>query len=326
MFQSILLDGLIVLVVLMIAAIGYNRGGMREMCTAVGLLFGRCLADAWAGRWGSWLADQVDIGEGSARFIVWVTVVVVATIICGYGTSLAFFSKPGPGGRLYGALLGLLNGVVLITFVLDAMRRFLNNGTTPEIIAKSYVARAMIDGFGWILLAIAAFIVIATAFGFLIRDNEPESTLAPYVPPYQAGGAAPPSRSTKQPTAPPRVAPLAEVSPQSTAKEPAQATEPLRVREVRHWEEPVEPNPRTAFGSGWSKTWPVSSPGTEVKTPWEIEDERRRLRTDTTEGIGRGDTASRNARPGAGGSSSSSSDADALKEWLAEDRRQDPNR
>lgn len=330
MFQSILLDGLIVLIVLMLVAIGYHRGGMRELCTAVGILFGSRLADAWAGRWGNWLTDQVDISEGSARFIVWVTVVAIATVICGYGTSLAFFSRPGPGGRLYGALLGVLNGIVLISFVLDAMRRYLHDGALPEVVEKSHVARVMVEQFGWILLGIAAVIVLATAFGFLIRDQEPESTLAPYAPPRASGPAAasPTSTSARRPTASPRVAPLMDPAPKSTVAsipEPAETTEPLRVREVRHWEEPVEPNPRTAFGSGWSQTWPVSSPGNEVKTPWEIEEERRRLRTSGPEGPRRGDPAGRAPRSSSSGATSAS-DADALKEWLAEERRHDPNR
>lgn len=336
MFQSILLDGLIVLIVLMLAAIGYHRGGMRELCTAVGILFGSRLADAWAGRWGSWLSDQVDISEGSARFIVWVTVVALATIICGYGTSLAFFSRPGPGGRLYGALLGMLNSVVLVSFVLDAMRRYLHDGALPEVVEKSHVARIIVEQLGWILLGIAAVIVLATAFGFLIRDHEPESTLAPYAPPQPAGAPASgqvgqTTSSARRPTAQPRVAPLQDTVPTnvtSTAAprpEPAESTEPLRVREVRHWEDPVEPNPRTAFGSGWSQTWPVSSPGTEVKTPWEIEEERRRLRTSTPDGPRRSDPAGRTPRSSSSGSTSAS-DADALKEWLAEERRNEPDR
>ncbi|CAN0510750.1 unnamed protein product, partial [Phaeothamnion confervicola] len=113
MIQSIVLDGLIVLIILMIAAIGYNRGGMRELCTAAGLLFGSRLADAWAPRWGAWVADRADLSDGAGTFIVYVAALTVVTLVCGYGAALAFFSRPGPGGRLYGAALGIVNGVVL---------------------------------------------------------------------------------------------------------------------------------------------------------------------------------------------------------------------
>lgn len=322
MIQSIVLDGLIVLIILMIAAIGYNRGGMRELCTAAGLLFGSRLADAWAPRWGAWVADRADLSDGAGTFIVYVAALTVVTLVCGYGAALAFFSRPGPGGRLYGAALGIVNGVVLTAFVLDAVRRYLLDGDLPTVVADSRIARAMVDGFGWLLLGIAAFIVVATAFGFLIRENEPEESLTPYVParPMPAGG---PRVAADRTPAQMRSIPPASVpdklEPARAKPAGSQETAPLRVREVRHWEEPVEPNPRTAFGAGWSQTWPVASPGSEVKTPWEAEEERRRLRQPPSGATGQG-----GADRSSGGPPAQRSDADALRDWLAEERKHDP--
>jgi len=320
MIQSIILDGLIVLIILMIAAIGYSRGGMRELCTAAGLLFGSRLADAWAPRWGGWLADRADISEGSATFILYVGILVLVTLVCGYGAALAFFSRPGPGGRLYGAALGLVNGVVLTSFVLDGVRRYLLNGDLPSVVAESHVARAMVDGFAWILLGIAAFIVVATAFGFLIRENEPEESLASYAPVRNAAPPAP-RTSTERTPAPVRTAPAVvpdKLEPARADPPAPQETAALRVREVRHWEEPVEPNPRTAFGAGWSQTWPVASPGSEVRTPWENEEERRRLRQAPS-------TPPSASQPAPAPQPRPRSDADALRDWLAEERKNDPD-
>ncbi|MGN6033306.1 MAG: CvpA family protein, partial [Thermomicrobiales bacterium] len=238
MIQSIVLDGLIVLIILMIAAIGYSRGGMRELCTAAGLLFGSRLAEAWAPRWGTTLGERFDISDGAATFIVYVAILAISTLVCGYGAALAFFSRPGPGGRLYGAALGLVNGIVLTSFVLDAVRRYLLDGDLPAVVADSHVARAMVDGFGWILLGIAAFIVVATAFGFLIRENEPEDSLAPYVPARGTPTAAPrtpPERGSASERAP--VSPVPDkLGPARSEPQVAQETATLRVREVRHWE------------------------------------------------------------------------------------------
>lgn len=325
MIQSILLDSLIVLLILMVAAIGYSRGGMRELCTAAGLLFGSRLADAWAPRWGTWVAGKLDISDGSATFIVYVAVLALSTLICGYGASIAFFSRPGPGGRLYGAALGLINGVVLTTFVLDAVRRFLRGGELPKIVVDSHVARAMVDGFGWILLGVAAFIIVATAFGFLIRENEPEDSLTPYVPASTTQPSAPRPMVERAPTASRTVAQVApeKIEPADPRRDAptTHETTPLRVREVRHWEDPVEPNPRTAFGAGWSQTWPVASPGSGVKTPWEIEEERKRLRQASSDPAGReGGSSAPPARSG-----DSRTDTDALKDWLAEERKNDPD-
>ncbi|MGC4191903.1 MAG: CvpA family protein [Thermomicrobiales bacterium] len=324
MIQSIVLDGLVILIVLMIASIGYNRGGMRELCASAGLLFGSRLADAWAPRWGTWLAGKVDISEGASTFIVYVAVLAVSTLVCGYGASLAFFSRPGPGGRLYGAALGLINGVALTAFILDGVRRYLLDGDLPKIVADSHVALAMVDGFGWVLLGIAAFVVIATLFGFLIRENEPEESLLPSV---SARSMAPsPSSSTER--APSQARPAVAAPTRNTPAEAAadtaqvQETAPLRVREVRHWEEPVEPNPRTAFGAGWSQTWPVSSPGAEVKTPWELEEERRRLRQAPASGRPADErSGSRPSSP----ESAPRSESDVLRDWLAEERKNDPD-
>jgi len=326
MVQSIVLDGLIILIIVMISAVGYARGGMRELCTAAGILFGSRLADAWAPRWGAWLSGKVDIAEGSATFMVYVGVLALSAIICGYGASLAFFSRPGPGGRLYGAALGLINGIAFTSFVLDGVRRYLLDGKLPAIVADSHVARAMVDGFGWILLGIAAFVVLATAFGFLIRENEPDESLVPYASSRMAPETAVPraarmgERSGIQaPTQPP--SPAGGAHAEETVR-PSAA--PLRVREVRHWEDPVETNPRTAFGAGWSQTWPVASPGADVKTPWEAEEARRRL---GDQPAAPGSTPSRDSRgtlPPVG-PPPSRSDADALSDWLARERKNEPD-
>ncbi|MGC4106029.1 MAG: CvpA family protein [Thermomicrobiales bacterium] len=320
MIQSILLDGLIVVLILTIAAIGYSRGGLRELCTAAGLLFGSRLADAWAPRWGSWVASKVDISEGASTFMVYVAVIAVSMLVCGYGASLAFFSRPGPGGRLYGAALGLINGIALTSFILDAVRRYLLDGDLPKIVEESYVARAMVDGFSWILLGIAAFVVIATAFGFLIRENESEDSLSPYAPVRGTQPSAPRPSAERAP-AQPRTIPTVpdKIEPVRTETPVTQETAPLRVREVRHWEDPVEPNPRTAFGAGWSQTWPVASPGSEVKTPWENEEERRRHGQAPSTGRPSANPPSSPAQP------TQRTDADALRDWLAEERKNNPD-
>ncbi|HEU0165457.1 MAG TPA: CvpA family protein, partial [Thermomicrobiales bacterium] len=119
MLQSLILDALIVLILLLLAALGAYRGGLREMCTAAGLLLGVAIVPEWATTWGNWVADKGDINHDAAHFMVAVGTLVAATMICGYGAGAAFAYRPGPGGRMYGAILGLMVGVVFIGYVVN---------------------------------------------------------------------------------------------------------------------------------------------------------------------------------------------------------------
>src|SRR5690625_2441264 len=109
MLPSILLDVLLVVILLMMVPLGFLRGGLREVCTSAGLLFGILVANAWAGTWGTWFSNRLDVKQGAAQFIAGIVIVVLAGAVMGYGGSAAFSYRPGPGGRMYGAYIALFN-------------------------------------------------------------------------------------------------------------------------------------------------------------------------------------------------------------------------
>lgn len=260
MLPSILLDAILVVILLMMVPLGFLRGGLREVCTAAGLMFGMLLANEWAGPWGTWLAERLDVEPGAARFLVAVVIVVLAGSVLGYGGSAAFSYRPGPGGRMYGAYIALFNGIVLAGYLINRVIARVYDGTAPDLIANSYVARALSAGFGWVLLVCALGVLGGTLFGMFVRER-PDDAYAYAYPPQPAVAQPAPRQPASQ--APPEVSPVTseetEPSPQA----------PVRIREVRHWEEPQAPaRPEQGYGSGWRQTWPDPR-GQGPVPPWE---------------------------------------------------------
>lgn len=293
MLSSIVLDALLVLILLLMIPLGFLRGGLREMCTAAGVLFGILLASEWAGRWGGWIAGKLDTDAGGTRFLVSVAILVLAAGLLGYGSSAAFSYRPGPGGRMYGAYIALFTGIIVAGYLINRVIELVYEGTAPDLIEKSFVARALSAGFGWVLLLCAGGVLGGTLFGMFVRERPDEAY--PYGHMQQRPDPAPP------PAARP-----AEPTPQPADAEAAPA-EPLRIREVRHWEEPAgQAPPDQGYGSGWRQTWPDPR-GQGPLPPWEQRpapgSPPRRRPGDATRGRGE----------------SSQSPQDVLRDWLRED-------
>jgi hypothetical protein len=256
MVSSIVLDALLVIILLMMIPLGFLRGGIREVCTSAGLLFGILLAGQWADRWGSWISGRVDIAEGSAQFLIAIIIVVITAGLIGYGSSAAFSWRPGPGGRMYGAYIALFNGLVLAGFLINTVKDKVYNGDLPNAIDNAFIARALSVGFGWVLLACALGVMAATVFGMFVRERPGEEAAYPQAMygPHQPVVREPAQRTTQ---APPSL-PQPEPGGQETEVHPAA---PVRIREVRHWEETPETRPeptQPGYGGGWRQTWPES--------------------------------------------------------------------
>lgn len=248
MLTSLVLDALLILIVLMMVPLGFLRGGLRELSTSAALLLGVLMAEQWADRWSSALTRWSDMGEGAARFTMAVLIVVTITGFVGYGGSAAFSWKPGPGGRGYGAYLALLNAMVFIGFLINRYIRDIFDGRVPETIDRAYVARALSVGFEWILLLGTIGIMVATVFGMFVRERGDGQDVV-------SGPSAEDMYHIKYEPARPQVRPLNDpVETQVAQPVPAR---PVRIREVRHWEDDApERVPDTRYGSGWRQTWP----------------------------------------------------------------------
>lgn len=304
MMQPLLLDALLILVIVLLLPIGVHRGGLREGCTAAGLLLGMHLVNEWAVTWGAWLADTTGIVPNVMTFLVAVLVLLLTTAFVGYGATAAFASSPGAGGRMYGAILACLIGAVFLGSLITYVDRYLYAGETPRIVSEGYVSRALSIGIGWVLLFAALVIVLTTLFGMIVRERDADEFVMPIA---RAPVAAPSARITEIPLATDaeKIEPPG-LDPRKAASEDVQRTAPIKIREVRHWEEQQSTDARPT-GSRWNQTWPQSGPSAGQRAQREGSP-RRPVR-----------------RPAIGTSGPSEpktedeDDAAVLRDWLAED-------
>lgn len=263
MMQPLLLDALLILIIVLLIPIGVHRGGLREACTAGGLLLGMHLVNQWAATWGDGLSNAVGIVPNVTTFIVATLVLLLTTGFVGYGATAAFASTPRAGGRMYGAILAFLIGAVFLGNVIDYVDRFLHEGETPDIIRQGYVSRLLSVGIGWVLLVAALVVVLATLFGMVVRERDADEIVMPIArAPVTAPSARLPESalaSEAEKLEPPGP------EPRKAAAEEVQRTAPIRIREVRHWDEPQEPDTRSS-GPSWNQTWPQGARGPVQRT------------------------------------------------------------
>ncbi len=181
MSSPLLLDGLLLLVVLLFIPIGLWRGGVREAVVAGGVLLGGTLAGAWARPWGDDLATQFDLRPQAARCVVALALLLGATLCVGYGGGAALrLGTPGPLGRIGGALLSGLNGLLLLGYGLGFLDQYVLERTSVPMLSDSFVARFLLQQFGWLLLALIFVIVLVILAAAAQRDfvDEPVEAVA----------------------------------------------------------------------------------------------------------------------------------------------------
>ncbi|MEJ7837298.1 MAG: CvpA family protein [Thermomicrobiales bacterium] len=266
MVEAILLDSLLILAVLLLIPLGVARGGLREVCSAAGMLLGILVSQLWAVRWGDWVGDLVGADARSSRFIVAVVIVLATTAIVGYGASSAFSYSPGPGGKIFGAAIAVVNGVVLAGFVVNAVAIYINDGGYPEVVEEGQISRTLASGLDWVLLIAAGVVVVLSLMGMVVREREPADEQ------WMATPVAGKSRMRQVMPTKPYLEEETEAVNAAHAPDTSPGGPPVKVREVRHWEnQPKTRRPDTI--TGWQRTWPKSATGERIRAPWEPNEE-----------------------------------------------------
>ncbi|MBA2775990.1 MAG: CvpA family protein [Chloroflexia bacterium] len=296
MLETLALDSLLILILLLLIPIGMYRGGLREVCSAAGVLLGLLVAMQWSDRWGGWLAGATGIDDGVARFAVAVATIVVFAGLLGYGATSSFAYSPGPGGRVFGGLIALASGVVFLGAVIQFVATYLYEGVYPDIIRDGYVSRTLSIGFDWVLLIVAGLVLVATLFGTVVRERDTEQTAFEL---HRDPVAA--RRPATVPTLAPEPVTLEPTATERAEQEMLGATAAVKIREVRHWEEPTPPTIQD-LQSGWSRTWPGSVTSEPPKS--------------ARSGRGRRGNNVPSAKRKSGGSP----DEAVIRDWLAEDQ------
>lgn len=249
---ALVLDFLLVIIFLMMVPIGFYRGGVRELCVSGGLMLGILLSQEWGDRWSRLFERLFGMTVSSATFLTSVVITFGVTALIGYGGSAAFSWRPGPGGRIYGAYLALLNAMIATGYLINLYGKYIVPDSSEKPVTSGIVARTLSDGFGSVLLVATIGIGIATIFGMFVRERAVENpSWSPPAPQlYQPASGTKPYRVEDAPT----------------PERPA--SEPVRILEATSWEEqaePLRPDPKT-YGSGWRQTWPDGKPASTQRT------------------------------------------------------------
>lgn len=277
MVEALLLDFLLGVAILLLIPLGTHRGGLREVCSSAGLLLGILLGQQWAVRWGNWIADTFDTSNIGSRFSVAVATAIMTTVIVGYGASSAFSYRPGPGGKMFGAALAAMNGVVLAGYLINCVAIYLNDGDYPEVIDGGRIGRILSTGFDWVLLVVAMMVVLMSLLGFVVREREPADQ--PWLEAqrtFTSGKSTARQATSTQPYMTPeseKIEPESDTIATDTINQ--ETFTPIKIREVRHWEE-QQPTRQQDTITGWQQTWPKSATGERIRPPWESAEEPER--------------------------------------------------
>ena len=186
----------VVLVVL--ALVGYMRDLRRGTIALLGTLAGAVLVDFWGARWGASLASRLVEGDQSrTTLIVSCLLFLWSALVVGYGGGMLLARpKERPvGQRMAGALLGLVNGLLIAGFLLRyATEQQAGFATTVK---ADLLANLINTAMPWLFLGAAAIVTVLVLgrglMGLLGRSAAPTKPAAttPAAQPRPAAPAAP---------------------------------------------------------------------------------------------------------------------------------------
>jgi uncharacterized membrane protein required for colicin V production len=147
---------------------GFRHGGIKEGIALVGVLLGTLLVEFWVEPWGGRLSERSGLKPENAKWVISLALLVGTALFSGYGSGI--FIRRGvikTKERMGGALLGLLNMGLLVSFTLRYTQQFYfieSNPAQPQAswIRAGALSRYMVDWIGYTLIG-AAFAIGAVA-------------------------------------------------------------------------------------------------------------------------------------------------------------------
>jgi uncharacterized membrane protein required for colicin V production len=143
---------------------GLRHGGIKEGIALVGVLLGALLVEFWIERWGLALSERSGLKLDNAKWVISLSLLIGTALFSGYGSGI--FVRRGvlkTRERLGGALLGLLNMGLLVSFTLRYTQQFYFIETDPaqpqvSWIRQGALSRYMVDWVGFLLIGAAVAI------------------------------------------------------------------------------------------------------------------------------------------------------------------------
>ncbi len=185
---------IIALVLVVLGLVGYIRDLRRGLLALIGTLAGASLVSFWAAPWAQALAGSFLGGDPQRLiFIVSCALLLWSALVVGYGGGMLLTRVKDRltfQQRLAGALLGLLNGVLIVAFLL----RFAitSQPSLATMIQASPLAKILFDGLPLLFLGLAIAATLAVLVRGIVLFATPRA--APATP------AATPATSTSAPT------------------------------------------------------------------------------------------------------------------------------
>jgi uncharacterized membrane protein required for colicin V production len=159
--MALALTIIISLVLVVLGLIGYVRDLRRSMLALLGTLGGAILVNFWGDQWGAGLASRfVNADVQRISFYVSCAVFLWSALLVGYGGGILINrakERPFPQ-RITGALLGLVNGVLIVGFLL----RFATSKqpALAAMVQGNPLAKLIHDGLPMLFLGVAGLITM----------------------------------------------------------------------------------------------------------------------------------------------------------------------
>ena len=154
---------IIALVLVVLGLVGYIRDLRRGLLALIGTLAGASLVSFWAAPWGQALSGRFG-GADPQRMIFFVScgLLLWSALVVGYGGGMLLARAKDRllfQQRLAGAMLGALNGVLIVAFLL----RFAvtSQPSFATMIESSPLAKILFDSLPLLFLGIAVVVTLA---------------------------------------------------------------------------------------------------------------------------------------------------------------------
>jgi uncharacterized membrane protein required for colicin V production len=201
--MALALTIIITLVLILLGLVGYVRDMRRGLLALTGTLLGAILVNFWGTQWGPSLASRVVGGDPQRlTFVVNCVIFLWSALIIGYGGGVLLSrakDRPIFSHRLAGALLGALNGVLIVGYLL----RFATEKQPgfAAIIQSAPLARLFHDGLPLLFLSLAALVTLLVVGRGLVLafGGRPAPVSKPAAPAAPATSTAPqPAKLTER--------------------------------------------------------------------------------------------------------------------------------
>ncbi|MDZ4718800.1 MAG: CvpA family protein [Roseiflexaceae bacterium] len=196
--MSLAITLIIALVLLLLLLVGAWRDLRRGMLALIATLFGAALSGFWGERWGNELASRFDTNPSPIIVAMSIMLLAGVALLIGYGGGILLPPLPKVRTwqqRVAGGTLGLLNGIVLVGYLLRIGTR--DNPAFAELIGSAAPTQLLYDSLPFLFLATALIggaIIIGKSAMLALRKRAaaPSSPLASRpVPPATPSSVAP---------------------------------------------------------------------------------------------------------------------------------------